>query len=63
VEMPRYYYGTNRGVLVCHSIAMKFALHETRRNATGLQGLPDAGQQLRSGTARFLIQTSYSRHA
>ena len=28
MEMPRYYYGTNRGVLLCHSIAMKFALHE-----------------------------------
>jgi hypothetical protein len=28
VEMPSYRYGTNRGVLVCHSIAMKFALHE-----------------------------------
>jgi hypothetical protein len=28
VEMPSYLYGTNRGVLVCHSIAMKFALHE-----------------------------------
>ena len=28
MEMPSYLYGTNRGVLVCHSIAMKFALHE-----------------------------------
>ena len=30
MEMPSYLYGTNGGVLVCHSIAMKFALHERR---------------------------------
>ena len=28
MEIPRYHCGANRGVLVCHSIAMKFALHE-----------------------------------
>jgi hypothetical protein len=26
--MPSYRYGTNRGVLLCHSMALKFALHE-----------------------------------
>jgi hypothetical protein len=26
VEMPRYYYGPNRGVLVCHSIDVSEAM-------------------------------------